>query len=115
LSVDYPSGTHAQFLSLFSNAAASIIDNILLAYNYLRASPNFSEIIQEDSAHRYSSGSDFEGNVNLFTMMANWDKKKPSDASYEMSCMQPGFFVRGENSGRYCDTLKPKKRTYLTC
>jgi hypothetical protein len=39
-------------------------------------------------------GSDFEGKINLFPMVANWNREKLRDASYEMSCLQPTFFVR---------------------
>jgi hypothetical protein len=44
--------------------------------------------------HTDIQGSDFEDKVNSFPKVANWNRKKPSDASYEMSCLQPAFFVR---------------------
>ena len=60
--------------------------------------------------HTDIHGSDFEGKVNLFPMVANWNREKPSDASYEMSCLQPTFFVReGRTLADVVVPLKPKK------
>lgn len=43
-------------------------------------------------------------------MVANWKREKPRDTFYEMSCLQPTFFVReGRTLADVVIPLKPKK------
>jgi hypothetical protein len=60
--------------------------------------------------HTDIHGRDFEGKVNLFPTVENWNREKPSDAYYEMSCLQPTFFVReGRTLADVVIPLKPRK------
>jgi hypothetical protein len=48
--------------------------------------------------------------VNLFSMVVNWKREKSRDSFYEMSCLQPTFFVReGRTLADVVIPLKPKK------
>ena len=48
--------------------------------------------------------------VNVFSMVANWKREKPRDSFYEMSYLQPTFFVReGRTLADVVIPLKPKK------
>jgi hypothetical protein len=70
--LDYPSGTHAQFLPLFSNAIARIINNIYCwLTNIEQPAPIPPKKYVKRIVHTDIQGSDFEGKVNLFPMVAN--------------------------------------------
>jgi hypothetical protein len=48
--------------------------------------------------------------VNLFSMVVNWKREKSRASFYEMSCLQPTFFVReGRTLADVVIPLKPKK------
>jgi hypothetical protein len=48
--------------------------------------------------------------INLFSMVANWKREKSRDSFYEMSCLQPTFFVReGRTLADVVIPLTPKK------